>query len=1048
MLTERARGLLARVLDAPGGMTIATIHGFCQSLLRRFPLEAGIAPHFAVADERDTVELLRIAQNSVLRRARETGGDATLAAAFDEVSSHVNDLDFLDLLAELARHRARLRTLRESYDSEAELMAAPHGWLGLEPDETEAALIQDACALGGADQTALTGACEALDTGSDADRALGSRIRAWLEATTADRIGAFADYTGVFVTKAAPPELRKTLITRQAREADEAALPALETEQARIHQVVGRLASLRVARSTAALLVIGIRLVSAYDRAKERRAILDFDDQILLVRDRLLAESAAWVLYKLDGGIDHVLLDEAQDTSPAQWDVVAGLCEEFFTGAGARETGRTLFVVGDEKQSIFSFQGAEPRALDSMRENFRSRVKAVGAGWRDVPLELSFRSTRTVLDAIDAVFAQGDAADGVSLSGAAIRHEAHRAGQAGRVELWPTVAPRDEPDGPPWEMPLAQQRGDDPSGRLARRIARQIRSWLDSGERLDARDRPIRPGDIMLLVQRRTGFLDELARELKTLKIPVAGVDRMVLTEQIAIMDLLALGRFLLLPEDDLSLAGLLKSPLIGLSEDELLELASGREGQSLWRALSERSGGSARFGAARNTLAALLARTDYVSPFELYAEVLGPRGGRRALIGRLGHEAGDPIDEFLGLALDYQRQHAPSLQGFLAWVEAGAAQIKRDLEQGRDEVRLMTVHGAKGLQAPLVILPDTVFKPTRLSPVFWTDHEAPRPLWPGRGARDDHHAQAARERAKARRDEEYRRLLYVALTRAEDRLYICGYETRRARPEGCWYDLVRRALEPIAKTVGFDFTGEGAHGWSGDGLCLTAPQEAAPSPDGLLGEGAPSEAALPAFAKEPAPPESPPTRPLSPSQSAFVEPAPRSPLEIGQVDPFARGRLVHRLLERIPALEPAARDDALHRYLDNSGHGLEAGETVEIAAEIRRVMADPEFAALFAPGSRAEVPIAGRVGNIVIAGQIDRLAVTENGVLIVDYKTNRPPPESPAEAAPAYLAQMAAYRAVLRQVYPEQAIRCALLWTDGPRLMSLPDALLDGFVP
>ncbi len=1058
-LIPRARALLGRVLDAPGGMKIETIHGFCQSLLRRFPLEAGIAPHFSVADERDAAELLRRARDSVLRRAREAGGDAVLANAFREVSSHVNDLDFLDLLSELARDRSKLRRIvdrviegrehEETGIDDGELMAAPSRWLGLDPVETVDGAIAAACASGGADDAALRRACTALAEGSENDQARGRAIARWLDVDAQIRAAGFDEYCAQFVTQAAPPAARKQLITKKALATDPTVLETLEAEQERMLAVALVCASLSVARSTAALLLIGRRLVSAYDEAKRRSAVLDFDDQIELVRELLDDQAdAAWVLFKLDGGLDHILLDEAQDTAPGQWDIVARLCEEFFAGAGARDGLRSLFVVGDEKQSIFSFQGAEPHALDRMREHFAARVEAAGGPWQQVPLDLSFRSTPAVLRAVDAVFALPEAAAGVSLSGAPIRHEAHRAGQAGVVELWPTVAPQGAEDPAPWQPPLARPAPPTPSARLAAAIAGQIHAWIETGERLESRERAIRPGDIMVLVQRRTGFLDELARALKKTGVAVAGIDRLVLTEQIAVMDLIALGRFLLLPDDDLTLAALLKSPLAGLSENELFDLAANRGGQSLWRALGAKRRETQRFAEAHERLAGLLARADYCPPFELYAELLGAGGGRRALIGRLGHEAEDPIDEFLDLALAYQRQHAPSLQGFLAWVEAGGGEIKRDLEQGRDEVRLMTVHGAKGLQAPIIILPDTVRKPDRLSPLLWDEIEGEtRLLWPGGATRDDLASRAARERAKQGRDEEYRRLLYVALTRAEDRLYVAGYESRRGLREGCWYDLVRRALEPVAERVSFELGERAAQGWSGEGLRLTSPQEAAPAGDGRAVVGSERPPLLPEFAQRPPKPEPEPARPLTPSRASADEPARRSPLSVDD-DVFRRGRLAHRLLEILPELALEAREEACARALAQSGHGLASAAAAEIAAETRRVIEAPEFAALFAPGSRAEAPLAALVNERVIAGQIDRLVVTDEAVLVVDYKTNRPPPERVDDVAAAYLAQMAAYRAALARIFPDRPVRCALLWTDGPRLMALPDVLLDGFAP
>ncbi|MEE9299573.1 MAG: double-strand break repair helicase AddA [Alphaproteobacteria bacterium] len=1041
---ERARGLLAAVLDAPGGMKIQTIHAFCQSLLRRFPMEAGIAPHFEVADERDTAEMLESALQSLLIATRD---DPALASALEEVTSHVGERDFHDVMAALAGARNRLARLLRYHGEPDALIGHTYRRLGVERGSNASALIEAACRDDAFDGVGLSLARGVLSEGSGAEKERADAIKAWLEAAPEQRPARLDSYMLVFLTQKLEP--RKNLITSATAGRAPDAARVLEDECQRLLALNEKRRSLELARSTAALVTLGAALIDRFENEKTRRARLDYDDQILFARD-LLTEApgaASWVLYKLDGGIDHILIDEAQDTAPEQWQVIAALAEEFFAGAGARGTERTLFVVGDEKQSIFSFQGAEPRALEGMRRHFAEKVKNAGKKWREVPLELSFRSTRAVLRAVDAVFAEKRAHDGVALSGAAIRHEAHRKGQAGLVELWPPVGPRPRAPAPAWAPPLERRSGDSPPARLARRIARQIATWLDEGERLPARARVITPGDVMVLVRRRTGFVEELVRALKQLDIPVAGVDRMVLTEQIAVMDLIALGEFLLLPEDDLTLATLLKCPLIGFDEDALFALAHDRDEKSLWRCLTSRRAERPDFNAAHGFLAKLLARADITPPFELYAEVLGTLGGRRALLARLGWEADDPIDEFLSLALDYQRRQTPSLQGFLHWLGEGRAEIKRDLEQGGDAVRVMTVHGAKGLQAPIVFLPETLQAPSPRETILWPEGEPGDEilLWPGRVARDDRLSRAAREAARRRVAEEYRRLLYVAMTRAEDRLYLCGWRTKREPSPDCWYNLIEEALAKLGPPVAFDFTADGPEGWAGPGYRIRGRQGGEPRPERRARRaGAP--AGLPEFARRPAPSEPASPRPLSPSRAAPEEPPARSPLE--PANGFMRGRLIHRLLEILPGLRPERRAMAAERYLARPGLGLDAGDAREIAESTCRLLEDPEFAPLFGANGRAEVPLAALVSGRLIAGQVDRLVVGEEEVLILDYKTNRKIPARPEDVPAAYLAQMASYRAVLRRIFPKRRIRAALLWTDGPVFMALEDALLDPHTP
>ena len=1041
----RARALFAQVLDVPDSMKINTIHAFCESLLRRFPLEAGVAPHFQLVDERTAAEALHAARDAVLAHARR-GDDEALAAALGEVAGRVNEDDFAKLLSDLSSERGRLRRVIDGHGGVAGLAARLFGLLGVGETETEASIIDAACDEPAFDSDGLRRACAALAQGSDADQGRGAGIAGWIEDPDSRHRG-FDDYVRIFLTTGHQP--RKTLITKAAAATAPDAADTLLREAERLVAVDGRRRALVTARATAALVRLGEALLAAYEAHKQAHALLDYDDLILRAR-RLLEQDggASWVLFKLDGGIDHVLIDEAQDTNPDQWAVVRALAGEFYAGEDAREKARTVFAVGDPKQSIYSFQRADPKQFEDTRTHFEQRVRAVEQRWDTVDLDISFRSVPAVLAAVDAVFSQPAAQDGVAAEGQAIRHIPFRANQAGVVELWPAVAPDDDEAALPWEAATEPRRQAAPAARLAQVIAGRIRRWIDDGEMLESKNRPVRPGDIMVLVRQRTGFVDEMVRALKQRNVPVAGVDRMVLTEQLAVMDLVALGRFLLLPEDDLTLATVLKGPLFGLDDDDLFDLAWDRGEASLWHELGRRSAEKPEFRAAHDELAGLLARADFAPPAELFSDVLVRRGGRRKIAARLGADANDPLDEFLALALAFERVHPPSLQGFLQWIEEGEAEIKRDLEHGiRDEVRVMTVHGAKGLQAPIVFMPDTLSVPVQSPALLW--HGGEVPLWPPRRAFEENISAALRGEANTRRGQEYRRLLYVAMTRAEDRLYICGWHGRRSAPDSCWYRLAEDAFSQIGQPIAFDFTDDAPQeGWTGEGYRLETPQQGKTEKDGDASRFAPPPETPPGWALTDAPAEDIPPRPLAPSRPADDEPAPRSPLGADRGAAFRRGNLIHALLQSLPEIEADRRVDVARRFLAREVHQLTAEQQADYAAEVLTVLDDADFAALFGTASRAEVPLTGCINGRVISGRLDRLVVSDGTVAIVDYKTNRPPPERPEDVAPVYLRQMAAYRAVLAQIYPGFTIDCCLLWTDGPRLMSLPGALLDDYAP
>jgi len=1039
-LLDRARQLFARVLDAPGGMRIETIHAFCQSLLRRFPLEAGIPPHFQVMEERSAAEAMGHAVDQVLDRARD-GKPKALKSALDTVTQIVGEDGFIELVAKLAVERGRLAVLRRGGDAKFEGRLRER--FGLQPGETPDSIVRQACKEAAFDGAALKRAARVLgQSDSSFDQKAGQALGQWL-GRVRNRVHGFDEYCAAYFTKEGARRVR--LATKAALALDPALGEVLAHEAERLEAVRTRRDAARLVEATAALIRLAGAVLDAYGVHKTARALLDFDDLVLKAKDLLRRPGVApWVLFKLDGGIDHILIDEAQDTNPDQWDVVAALAEEFFAGEGARDTLRTVFAVGDPKQSIFSFQRADPAAFLAMQQHFRARVEAAAQNWRPLALELSFRSVAAVLQTVDAVFADQRVAAGVAFAGATIRHEPYRIGAAGLVELWPPVGPEADEPPTPWDAPLSQARLKVPRARLADAIAATVKSWLDTGETLEASGRPMHAGDILVLVRRRDPFVGALVRALKERDVPVAGVDRMVLADQLAVRDLVALAEFLLLPADDLTLATVLKGPLYGFGDDLLFELAWRRTG-SLWEALRRRAGENAKFRFAAEELTSLLARADFIPPFELFAEVLGARAGRRKIVARLGLEASDPLDELLAAALAFERDHSPSLQGFLHWLVLGELEVKRDLnnEAGRDELRVITVHGAKGLQAPVVFLPDTLQVPERPHGIVWTSDGLP--LWLAQG--DAPAAREAAELADRRRDEEYRRLLYVALTRAEDRLYVCGWNGKRKSPDDAWYPFVHAGLKAAGgKPFAFDGTKLiGEDGWSGEGLRLVTRQRGKREERPSRRAAPPVAAPLPSWAVAPPPAEPAPPKPLQPSRPPRAEPPTRSPLGADNGHIFRKGLIVHRLLQSLPRLVPEQREAAAKRFLARPVLALDPAAQAAIAAETLAILAEPDFAPLFGPGSEAEVPVVGLIGERAVSGRIDRLVVTESDVAIVDYKTMRPVPPTESEVPEAYLDQLAAYRAALARVYPGKTVRCALLWTEGPKLMWVSDMALAG---
>ncbi|MEZ5667605.1 MAG: double-strand break repair helicase AddA [Alphaproteobacteria bacterium] len=1051
--SARALRLFADVLDTPGGLKIMTIHAFCQSVLRRFPVEAGVAPQFAVIDERGAAELMAEARRRMMREP----GSADVAAALSLITEQTHETQADALLGGVIAG-GRLAAAAAAHGGTDGVVARIRALFGAGPDETEADALAGVVAGGGMDEAGLRRAARALiDHGTDTGRARGHFLAGFLAARPDERLALAEPYLDVWLKSDREPRKEGAQWTKAVADAQPDVAVVMPAEQTRVHVAWQHLCAVRTALQSAALVRVADRLQAVFERLKRERAALDYDDLIARTGALLGAPGRApWVLYKLDGGLDHVLIDEAQDTNHPQWDIARDLTGEFFAGEGAHDAeadARSLFAVGDVKQSIYSFQGADPDAFAAAAIHFAGKVRAARQAWADITLDRSFRSTAAVLSAVDAVFNGSDARIGLGLADEArLRHRVTREGAAGLVELWPLVEAPEAEETEHWRPPVEPEPGESPKAMLARRIARRIQRMVGH-EMLEARGRPVRAGDVLVLVRRRDALVEELIRQLKELGIPVAGRDRLKLTEHLAVMDLMALGEAMLLPEDDLTLATVLRSPLVGYGEDELFALAYDRGARSLWARLGElaRADRASVHGRAFAWLHGLRARADYVTPFAFYDRLLNdlddpratprPLSGRARLIARLGRDAADPIDEFLALVQEEERREPPSLQGLLFRLRTSDVEIKRELEQGgADAVRVMTVHGAKGLQAPVVFLPDTVAAPVERSPLRWhaVDGGVPVPLWLRGRDRDDPVARQARQAGDARMREEYHRLLYVAMTRAEDRLYVAGAAGKRTAADGCWYRLIEAGLADALQPAD--------DGELGPVRRLSCPQTAAVEPERPQA-AAPVPEPLPDWARRPAPPEPHPPRPLAPSRPAEADAPVRSPLDVAEATgAWGRGWGIaaHRLLQRLPELAAEVRATAAARYLAANRPDWSDDARAALAAEVLAILDDPAFAPLFGPGSLAEAPIVAVLpGGVVVAGQVDRLLVGPDRVLVVDFKTNRRPPAGVGAVPAVYRQQMAAYRAALAQMFPDRPVDCALLWTDGPLLMPLPADIL-----
>jgi ATP-dependent helicase/nuclease subunit A len=1028
-----ARQLFARAVETPGGLKIQTIHAFCERLLHVFPLEANAPAGFKVLDDAGQAELLETTRRRAIERAQREAGE--WREALRRVAQETTAKGFEDICRDLLGERLALPA-QTDFDAYARRLRLA---LGLGETQTLAEVEAQIIALR-ADWPELA---RLLAQGSANDRKLAGHLtEAIARAPHSDGVDS---YLTIFFTREGEPRGvgKQKIVTAGLEKIFPGLLGRMEAERDRLAGLVEKRKAAQVAERSLALARLGDAILSEYARAKRSRNLLDYDDLIDRAWSLLNRSSPSWILYKLDAQVDHILLDEAQDTSARQWEILDAIANEFFAGASARPVARSFFAVGDDKQSIFSFQGAAPEKFDEMRRRFERGFHAVGRAFEGVELTQSFRSAPGVLEGVDDVFNYGDNGEGLFSEPAGVRpqlmHASAKPHLDALVEIWPPIGPLPKTEPQDWRLPLDYASASDPAERLARKVAAKIKRLLDDPQECVADGdlyRRVEPRDILIVVRKRGALFESLIRALKSAGAPVAGADRLDLAHHIAVEDLVAAGRAALLAEDDLTVATALKSPLFGFDDDALLALAPQRAG-SLVDALAQSAEPAHRAAAER--LAEWRARASTQPPYEFFNAILAGEGGRRKLVARLGPEANDAIDEFMRLALDCEREAAPTLAGFLEMIGALDISIKRDMEAAGAAVRVMTAHAAKGLEAKIVFLPDTCGAPAgkhdprlfRIGP----DH-APCLAW-SRGKDSDPPALTlAREAHRRAEIAEQRRLLYVAMTRAEERLYIAGYHGEKGPAEGCWHEMITDALaESCTQLPDPD-----------DSEAVILRRGAAPRREGLApGAAVDEDIAIPDFARTPARKEiapAPPLRPSSPLAGAdALDPVETAALDGKGATRALIGRLTHALLQHLPDCPPARRAAAARQFLALRGGALDAAQRDEIAAAALAVIDDPRLAELFGPLSIAEADVHASLDNGAgVIGRIDRLAVTETEALLVDFKTGAPRETLDVTQ----LRQLALYRAALQPLYPQKKVRCFIVFTQGARVVEATAAALD----
>lgn len=1038
---QRASELFAKVLDAPGGgLQIMTIHSFCQSLLGSFPEEAGLVPGFKPIEGPEQKDLLRHALASMVIAAEQASDDRLIKdlqslsltmgeeAAIKFLQKCAVAPDVMNEIPDGQGASAWARRLAEvTFDGPVEAM--------LETELTDEKI----------DRVSIRSIAEQnLSWGKgNPDSRGGKRAQVlydWLAMSAAHRVTHFSALHGCWSKSDGEP-----MVSSKGYTPTDDAYAALALElYSWTKSLTDQITRAAYADRLASALLVGKRFAHFYAQAKHERGVIDFDDMIRRTAALLgTSHMAEWVRYKLDRQVDHILVDESQDTNKAQWDIIDALSDDFFSGLGSKpERVRTIFSVGDFKQAIYGFQGTAPEHYRKAGDMFEEKIEAAGSTLERLTLSQSFRSTEPILDFVNAVI-DTTGAENFGITDIIEDHYSLKSA-VGSVELLSPVSAGASDDG------AANDNNDDEENwvtsekrLLAERLADHAKALIDERPWLASQGRHLEPGDIMFLLRSRGELASLLVAQLHERGVPVAGIDRLRLAQPLVVQDLLAVIRFVLQPEDDLSLASILVSPIIGWTQDDLLQYGyRGARKVSLWQHLREQDSIVDDIQPLRDVLDA----ADYITVYDFLEDILsGPIGARRKFVARLGTEALVPIEEMLNTALRFQQQQGGGLQSFLGWFDRGDIEIKREGVGSTNEVRVMTVHGAKGLQAPVVFMADTTSdpgkKPDRSAELLVDDGKRV-PLLPIRSHEQSGHLLEVVEKQKLRELQEHRRLLYVAMTRAEERLIMggsLGPSRKGEAPADSWYMALERGMLSLGCQWQSDARwGQVMRHVGSDGVVGAARADAKFKADVAIPRVHP-----PAWLFTEAPQESRPPRPLVPSRIEDDDYG-DAPASLAMRAAADRGKLLHAMFERITDASSLA---AATQWLEMTVRDP-AIDKKQLISAVAAVITNPEWSVFFSPAARAEVPLAAVVGDTVITGRVDRLVIEPGLVRLIDFKTGRSVPDDENGVIVSYLRQMAHYVAALETIFPGFVVEASLLFTHAPKLITLSAPILAPYKP
>jgi len=738
---SRARSIFYQYIDNPDMLKVKTIHSFCEDILHRFPTEAGLAPSWSVVTDvikenmQQEVFDKMLVSNTLDERTREVLEDAL---------EEYTETSFKNLQNLITKYSSAFVDV-ENIDNYRNYFIETIKKILNMPDDAPAEYDENSIKTALANYPTEKPSATLRDYISLAERYLNHEIE-------------FDEY-------------RKTCITGEGKiRSHLAKSPELIAELERVRNVVAYSQKQNIYKKTMKFFDLTATFAKEYHKLKKIRNVLDFDDMILYT-NRLFSnrDIMGWILSQLDTSLSHILIDEAQDTGVDQWNLLNNLTENFFTDGDVGDSPRTMLVVGDSKQAIYGFQNANPKAFENSHRMFEDRLKNSGREYQgDTNLTTSFRSTLPILEIVDTFFNDDEIRQRFNFVNN--DHKCYSSKKKGLVEIYAleTKQPSDE-------------NTDMMKARYMNKIAKKIKELIDSGK--------YKASDIMILVRKRDPYATGLARRLRKLDIELAGEDRIILPEFPVIVDLLNLVRFCLDTGDDYSLGCILKSPIFALSEADIYKVCQNRNEE--YKKLKE-ADGNAKFPRLfefvqdaypeiYERLMEYRSKMKYMGPYAFFSYVLDNDNTREKMVAALGKPILEPLREFMTLCLAYERTQPGTLKHFLKWFVTGGSSVKRDLSASDvTGVRILTIHGSKGLEAPVVFLVDTMTDIKKENaPLDVPDDNLAYRAWlclPEKKLYScvDEVKELVEQRKQGAIEESFR-LLYVAMTRPKTELYIYG---------------------------------------------------------------------------------------------------------------------------------------------------------------------------------------------------------------------------------------------------------------------------------